>query len=444
MKNYILKHKKLIMTCLFCILVFSLCFGTLATASAFKLTESITCTYYSAQAEQMQGAVLTSSQMDSISVGGTQAVMGMSINGQVYGTTGTASSMTVNELIISSINPTQDIGDQYEEVTYLYYRQAGTSSDWTAINCSPHAATSSKIEAYPLIITTDGTYEFRTVHMYVDIENDYTPDFAVFTPQRSASFTITLESAYVPETPTKTGYTFTGWYLDKDCTIPYEEDTFTSDMVLYAGFRPNQYTIVFNGNGHTSGTMTNQSCEYDQTYTLNTNAFVKDGYEFLGWMTSSSGSTVSYTNEYSFKNLTAEDGKVINLYAKWKAKTYTVIFQGATTSYTMTCNIDQSYTVYNGSTLTKEGHTLIGYSTEEGGQFDYGMSGTFKNLGAAGSTVYLYACYDVNTVYVTFVVDGVVIGSVAVDWGTATEDVISQNVDTLLYNVEDGQELPNQ
>ena len=442
MKNFICKHKKLLMVCLFALLVSSLCFGTLMTASAFKITESITCTYKSSQAQQVQGAVLTSSSMDTISVGGQQSVMGISINGQVYGTTSTASSMTVNSLTISSIYPTQGVGDQYDQVTYLYYRQAGTSNDWTAVDCSPSATTSSKISAYPLKITTAGTYEFRTVHMYVDIENDYTPDFGVFTPQRSASFTITLESSYVPETPTKTGYTFTGWYLDEDCTIPYEEDTFTSDMVLYAGFRPNSYSVVFHANNGTDEQWS-QTFFYDTAQNLDSNHFEKTGYEFLGWSTQPNGTSATYTDGQSVKNLTMHDGGQFHLYAVWKASKYYVVFVGTTGSYTMTCTIDQTHSVYDGSTLTKEGHTLTGYSIAENGPLGYVLGSTFKNLAQPGETVYLYACYEPIPVYITFVVDGKVIGSVTVDWGTPTTDVISQNVDSLLLEVEDGQELPN-
>ena len=36
------------------------------------------------------------------------------------------------------------------------------------------------------------------------------------------------------------GYTFTGWYLDKTCTIPYRFDTaVTSNLTLYAGWKRN-------------------------------------------------------------------------------------------------------------------------------------------------------------------------------------------------------------
>ena len=41
-----------------------------------------------------------------------------------------------------------------------------------------------------------------------------------------------------PEAPTREGYTFTGWYKDSICYIPWdmEKDTVESDMTLYAGW----------------------------------------------------------------------------------------------------------------------------------------------------------------------------------------------------------------
>ena len=55
--------------------------------------------------------------------------------------------------------------------------------------------------------------------------------------------TLTVEndqSVSKPSNPTRPGYTFTGWYLDKTCTIPYRFGTaVTSDLTLYAGWKRN-------------------------------------------------------------------------------------------------------------------------------------------------------------------------------------------------------------
>ena len=42
----------------------------------------------------------------------------------------------------------------------------------------------------------------------------------------------------VEENPVKEGYTFTGWYLDKDCTRQFdvEKDTVSDSVTLYSGW----------------------------------------------------------------------------------------------------------------------------------------------------------------------------------------------------------------
>ncbi|MBQ6878048.1 MAG: InlB B-repeat-containing protein [Oscillospiraceae bacterium] len=42
----------------------------------------------------------------------------------------------------------------------------------------------------------------------------------------------------VPEPPTREGYTFTGWYRDNACYVPWdlETDTVETDTTLYAGW----------------------------------------------------------------------------------------------------------------------------------------------------------------------------------------------------------------
>ena len=46
----------------------------------------------------------------------------------------------------------------------------------------------------------------------------------------------------VPEPPSREGYTFTGWYKDPACDLPWdvETDTIESDTNLYAGWEKNE------------------------------------------------------------------------------------------------------------------------------------------------------------------------------------------------------------
>ena len=234
----------------------------------------------------------------------------------------------------------------------------------------------------------------------------------------------------LPDPPTKTGYTFTGWYTDPECNNKYTEDKVIGNITLYAGFRANTYTIVFNANTG-SGTMSNQSMTYDTAANLTANTFTKDKHTFKGWATTAGGA-VEYTDGQSVKNLTATDGATINLYAVWELNSYTVSFvvDGETTS-TINVNIDASATLPEEA--SKEGYNFVGWFYEDGTQY--------TNQAITADTV-LTAKFEIIKCTVTFIVDGEVYTRYECDWGTNLSELLGQNVNTLLYSVE-GEYSPN-
>lgn len=234
----------------------------------------------------------------------------------------------------------------------------------------------------------------------------------------------------LPDPPTKTGYTFTGWYTDPECNNKYTEDKVIGNITLYAGFRANTYTIVFNANTG-SGTMSNQSMTYDTAANLTANAFTRDKYTFKGWATTAGGA-VEYTDGQSVKNLTAADGATINLYAVWELNSYTVSFvvDGETTS-TINVNIDASATLPEEP--SKEGYNFVGWFYEDGT--------LYTNQAITADTV-LTAKFEIIKCTVTFIVDGEVYARYECDYGTNLSELLSQNVNTLLYSVE-GEYSPN-
>ena len=109
--------------------------------------------------------------------------------------------------------------------------------------------------------------------------------------------------------------------------------------------------------------MSNSTHTYGESKALSTNTFTREGYTFQGWSTSSSSSTVKYTNGQSVTNLTSTNGEVINLYAVWKINTYTVkvtVTNGTisgSTSKTVNYNTNATFTVnptngYSSPTVT--------------------------------------------------------------------------------------------
>lgn len=117
-----------------------------------------------------------------------------------------------------------------------------------------------------------------------------------------------------PTVPSRTGYTFGGWYKDKECNEEWDFDNavVTEDITLYAGWTANTYTVAFDHQGATGGTETaEKEVTYGSAYgTLPVPE--KTDCVFDGWYTESSGGTkVTGTTLVT----TASDHTV---YARWK------------------------------------------------------------------------------------------------------------------------------
>lgn len=121
--------------------------------------------------------------------------------------------------------------------------------------------------------------------------------------------------------PTRTGYTFVGWYTDSKYKnkITSIVKGSTGNKKLYAKWTANKYNITFNGNRNSGGKMTAMSgCRFTATYTLKSNTFKRTGYKFAGWNTKADGTGKSYANGASVKNLTSKANGTVILYAQWK------------------------------------------------------------------------------------------------------------------------------
>jgi hypothetical protein len=71
----------------------------------------------------------------------------------------------------------------------------------------------------------------------------------------------------------------------------------TSGTTVYAKWTPISYTIAFNGNGSTSGSVASVSAKYDSPSVLTANSFKKIGYLFKNWNTKSDGTGTTYTDQ---------------------------------------------------------------------------------------------------------------------------------------------------
>ena len=208
--------------------------------------------------------------------------------------------------------------------------------------------------------------------------------------------------------PSKTGYTFAGWYTALTGGTKKENGSSlasNSNHTLYAHWTANKYKVVFNANGG-SGSMSDQTLTYDQAANLTANAFKKTGYSFAGWNTKSDGSGTNYSDKASVKNL-ATSGTV-TLYAKWSVGGYTIAYNANGGTGTMTNQspkYDQTVNL-TANAFTRTGYTFAGWNTKaDGSGTSYADKASVKNLAASG-TVTLYAKWIAVNYNVAFNTNG--------------------------------------
>ena len=209
--------------------------------------------------------------------------------------------------------------------------------------------------------------------------------------------------------PTAKGYLFSGWNTEEDGSGDdyFPGDTYSENeaLYLYAQWTPIKYTVAYNGNGSTSGSMLAQTFTYGKSYNLAANGFVRSNYHFAGWNTKADGSGTSYSDKQSVKNLATKNGTKVTLYAQWAKNTYTIRFHangGAGSMADVTVPYD---TVYS---LPKNQFTLKGYQFDEWIDADHSMAiddeGNISRTSAQSRSdvVDLYAQWTPNEYYVAY------------------------------------------
>lgn len=115
---------------------------------------------------------------------------------------------------------------------------------------------------------------------------------------------ITLSSAK----PSRVGYTFSSWNTRKDGTAktynPGDKYTTDAASTLYAIWIPIKYTVSFNANSNgdtVENLPTGQQKSHGVNLTITNKTPTRTNYNFLGWGTSASATTVSYApgSEYT-------------------------------------------------------------------------------------------------------------------------------------------------
>ncbi|MGN0387107.1 MAG: InlB B-repeat-containing protein [Lachnospiraceae bacterium] len=241
--------------------------------------------------------------------------------------------------------------------------------------------------------------------------------------------TYTIESDDITlNNPTKSGYTFAGWYENEDCTgakVTTIAKGSTGNKTFWAKWTTESYTITYNLNGGTN------AADNPTSYTADTGDIIlknptRTGYEFTGWYENSSctGDAVTKIAQGSTGNKT--------FYAGWKVITYNITYylnggsvSGNPATYTIETN---SITLQN---PTRDGYEFTGWYENSS------CTGTPVTKIAQGSTgdKTFYAGWKIITYQITYNLNG---GSVSGNPATYTIETAEI---TLINPIRDGYEF---
>lgn len=230
---------------------------------------------------------------------------------------------------------------------------------------------------------------------------------------------VRMQTTYLSDYSYKLAYTYSGEYVRTNTwqitqivnpeyyavgskyypIYPLKVKAYSGDMSAGAGFAgtgillegsggtPDTYTITFNANGGSGGPGT-QTKTHGVTMTISSTQPTRSGYTFLGWSTSSTATSASYSAGGSYSaNGTA------TLYAVWRLNSYTVSYNanggsGAPSAQTKTHGTNLTL---SSTTPTRTGYTFLGWSTSSTAtSATYGAGGTYSS----NSSATLYAVWS--------------------------------------------------
>jgi len=227
------------------------------------------------------------------------------------------------KITVEAINPRTALlqGDNFPEnegmKIYVYSEEYKTDLNWNTYV--------DYIEVVPFTIYFDAGKGYFEVSSISAIYNQPIP---------------ILQNKY--SIPTRTGYTFQGFYtgedgtgtrwynkdlilVDKDGDRNHDSYPYTRDLTLFAYWKLNGYYLVLDANGgrDNSGNTTKEiALTYEQKYTFEKDIFYRPGYVFVGW------SSTQYTSDFpisisyievgdTYSKLSSEEDSRVTMYAVW-------------------------------------------------------------------------------------------------------------------------------
>ena len=228
--------------------------------------------------------------------------------------------------------------------------------------------------------TLDGWYTDKDCTTAYDFSSKVTGDITLYAKWNINAYTVSFDSndgssvaaqsvnyntsASKPADPSMTGYTFAGWFTDKDCTTAYDfSSKVTGDITLYAKWNINAYTVSFDSNGGSS--VAAQSVAYNTTASKPADPS-KTGYTFADWFTDK-----DCTKAYDFSSKVTGN---ITLYAKWNINSYKVSFESNGGSSVAAQSVTYNTAASKPTDPSKTGYNFAGWFTDQDCKTAYDFS----------------------------------------------------------------------
>ena len=232
-------------------------------------------------------------------------------------------------------------------------------------------------------------------------------------PGQQTGIAFDEEVALASGEPTRSGYRFLGWSLTSGSIVAaYQPGDKVKglvandgvEVILYAVWAANSYTIAFDANGGSNAPADIQA-QYDATVYIPRSTPSRYGYNFLGWARSKTATRAEYSAGASVSRLTASSGGVVTFYAVWEADTFRVRYDDnvSGSSVAVPSSIWLSYTgSYNisSSRPSRTGYYFLGWSFTASGPTAYdpgdktNVQDLYERSERSAGTVTLYARWE--------------------------------------------------
>lgn len=187
--------------------------------------------------------------------------------------------------------------------------------------------------------------------------------YAITYDLHSGSLSGTPQATYVyggtitnPGTPTRSGYTFAGWWTT--ATSGGSQYTFTHTttgtgaLTIHARWTLDTYTVYFDE--HSGSSVNNATYSINGTISAPSPSTNRDGYRFDGWFTAATGGSLIDFTSYPSAGTTGD----ITLHAQWTA--YTVTFSAGTGSGTVPSSTSGPVVLPGQGSMTAPGTATFG------------------------------------------------------------------------------------